>query len=191
MRNVADALKARRRELDLTAAEVSNRSVVGKPLSRAVISDLETGRKRTLEVSELITLAASLEVSPLSLLFPNVTEEVEILPDVFIPGTDALGWFLGIGDTVPGDSRNHPFHFGDAAMHVAIRLVEVERTLRVQQHNLQQHERGPELFDMSDRMREAERERAAHAQKQIELLNAERDDLIFKYQRIIEDRQDG
>lgn len=190
VRSVADAARARRNELDLTAAELSNRTTAGKPLSRAVISDLETGRKRTLEVTELVTLAASLELSPLSLLFPNVVDNVEILPDISIPGTDALGWFLGIGDAGPGEPRN-PFRFGDSAMHLAIRLVEVERTLRVQEHNLYQYERGPEIFNMSDRMREAEKAKAAHAQKQIELLSAEREDLLFKYQRVIEDRRDG
>lgn len=187
VRSVADAVKIRRRELDLTAAEVSNRTSVGKPLSRAVISDLETGRKRTLEVSELITLAASLELSPMSLLFANVLTEVEILPEISIPGTDAMGWFLGIGDALPGASAN-PFRLGDDAMHVAIRLVEVERTLRVQQHNLFQHERGPEVLGMSERMRQAEQEQAAHSRKQIELLEDERRDLVHVYQRIIESR---
>ncbi len=126
----------------------------------------------------------------MSLLFPNVVEDVEIFPGISIPGTDALGWFVGIGDAVPGQPRN-PFHFGDDGMHVAIRLVEIERLLRVQEHNLQQHLRGPEILDMSDRMRELEEQKAAHAKNQIELLNAERDDLLFRYQQITKGLHNG
>ena len=184
---VADAVRARRTELGLTGAELSDRTASGKPLTRAVISDLETGRKRTLEVAELLTLAAALEVSPLSLLLPDVRNDVEILPGVKVPGIDALGWFTGNG--APGATNPAAAAFsGDEGMGVALALVRVELTLRTQRHNLTMAEKAPELFDMSDQMKAMEAAQADHARDQIKALEAERDRLTWIYGGIVERR---
>lgn len=174
---VAGVVKDRRSHLELTAADVAARTSVGKPMTRAVISDLETGRKRTLEISELSTLAMALELPPLALLFPNVLEDVEVLPGKTMRGIEALGWFTGTGENTPG---------GAARIQVALQLVMVERTLDVQRHNLHQHERGPELLNMSDEMKQYEARQADHSRDQISKLDAERTRLLGVYTRLME-----
>ncbi|ULP36546.1 helix-turn-helix domain-containing protein [Mycolicibacterium rufum] len=174
---IADAVKHRRKHLGLTAADLAARTSVGKPMTRAVISDLETGRKRTLEISELLTLATALELPPLALLFPNVLEDVEVLPGKTLRGIEALGWFTGTGEDTPGDASK---------IGVALQLVTVERTLEVQRHNLLQHERGPALLDMSEQMKEYSAKNAEHARERISILEAERDRLLGLYERLLE-----
>jgi len=93
---VARAVKSRRTALGLTAAELAARTDVGKPLTRAVISDLETGRKKSLEVSELLTLAAALDIPPILLLFPDYPDgTVEVVPGAERKGLDSAGWVSG------------------------------------------------------------------------------------------------
>lgn len=146
-------------------------------MTRAVISDLETGRKRTLEISELSTLATALSLPPLALLFPNVLDDVEVLPGKTMRGVDALGWFTGTGADTPS---------GAAGIQVALQLVNVERTLDVQRHNLLQHQRGPELLNMSDGMKQLEALRADQCREQISLLESERERLLGVYTRLLE-----
>ncbi|QCH22631.1 hypothetical protein [Mycobacteroides salmoniphilum] len=50
-----------------------------------MISDLETGRKQTLDISELLSLAAAHCVPPASLLFPD-DASVEVLPGKSVSG---------------------------------------------------------------------------------------------------------
>lgn len=120
VRRIADAVKARRLTLGLTAAELSDRTKCGKQLSRAVISDLETGRKRTLEVSEWLTLAVALEIPPPLLLFPGYPDEpVEVMPGQEVSSRQAFDWITGISDfpskthsdvtvEIVGDGRSQP-----------------------------------------------------------------------------------
>jgi transcriptional regulator with XRE-family HTH domain len=69
---------------------------LGYRVSRAVISDLETGRRRYLTTAELLVIAAALDVAPVALLYPGpYDEEIEALPDVTIPKRWAVQWFSG------------------------------------------------------------------------------------------------
>lgn len=131
--HVAAAVKAIRTSEGRSAANLSTRTGIGKPLSRAVISDLETGRKKTLDVTELLTLAAALNVSPLRLLVPNVLEDVEILPGITMSGSDVLGWFFG---TYSLDAKGANHLAGDTATQLAFAIVEIDRALRDQRHSL-------------------------------------------------------
>lgn len=93
---VAGAVRSRRTVLGLTAAELAERTSVGKPLTRAVISDLETGRKKSLEVSELLTLAAALDIPPILLLFPGYPDgTVEVVPGAERKSIESAGWVSG------------------------------------------------------------------------------------------------
>lgn len=104
---VAGAVRARRAALGLTAAELADKTAVGKPLTRAVISDLETGRKKSLEVSELLTLAAALDIPPILLLLPDYPDgDVEVLPNVQRSSSGAFGWFTGGGTGPTADEPN-------------------------------------------------------------------------------------
>ncbi|WP_315901459.1 helix-turn-helix transcriptional regulator [Rhodococcus sp. BP22] len=81
----------------LSAAKLADRTVdFGWGISRSVVADLETGRKKSLDISELLVLAAALGVSPAQLLFPDLPKgKVEALPGLPQESHDALRWFSG------------------------------------------------------------------------------------------------
>lgn len=178
---VADATRNRRSALGLTAAEVSERTEAGKPLSRAVISDLETGRKRTLDIAELVTLATALELSPLSLLVPDVLTEIEVLPGRSVPGVDVIGWWSGAGGVTENQWRD--LLGKDDGIQIALDLVRVEKALRLQRINLEHAERQHRLFE-----HDSERDRAETARARIELFEDERKRLLALYDGVIKGR---
>ncbi|AUN39986.1 helix-turn-helix domain-containing protein [Tsukamurella tyrosinosolvens] len=100
---IAATVKAIRKSEGLTAAALSDRTAaLGKRISRAVISDLETGRKQTLDVTELLVLAGALNVSPVSLVFPGPYDEaVEVVPEVRVSQFNAAQWFAGNDYWIP------------------------------------------------------------------------------------------
>ena len=81
----------------LSAAKLADRTVdFGWGISRSVVADLETGRKKSLDVSELLILAAALGVSPAQLVYPDLPKgTVEVLPGLQQESHDALRWFSG------------------------------------------------------------------------------------------------
>ncbi|OZC80534.1 transcriptional regulator [Rhodococcus sp. 06-418-5] len=81
----------------LSAAKLADRTVdIGFGISRSVVADLETGRKKSIDVPELLVLAAALGVSPAQLLYPDLPKgPVEILPGLEQESHDALRWFSG------------------------------------------------------------------------------------------------
>ncbi|WP_161894964.1 helix-turn-helix domain-containing protein [Gordonia spumicola] len=91
------AASVRRARGKRSAAWLSDQTAtLGHPISRTVISDLENGRKRSLDVGELIVIAAALGVPPISLLYPEIPDGVvEALPNWPTTSWDALRWFTG------------------------------------------------------------------------------------------------
>ncbi|OZD70587.1 transcriptional regulator [Rhodococcus sp. 06-1059B-a] len=81
----------------LSAAKLADRTYdIGYGISRSVVADLETGRKKGIDVAELLTLAAALGVSPAQLLYPDLPKgSVEVLPGLQQESHDALQWFSG------------------------------------------------------------------------------------------------
>ena len=81
----------------MSAQQLSDRcAALGLPIARAVIANLESGRRTGLTVAELLVLAAALDVSPLSLLFRlGSAESVEALPGREVPAWQALMWASG------------------------------------------------------------------------------------------------
>ncbi|MBY3988802.1 helix-turn-helix transcriptional regulator [Rhodococcus fascians] len=81
----------------MSAAKLADRTVdIGFGISRSVVADLETGRKKSIDVPELLVLAAALGVSPAQLLFPDLPKgRVEVLPGLEQESHDALRWFSG------------------------------------------------------------------------------------------------
>lgn len=77
---------------------------LGHPrLQRAVINNLENGRKRDVSVADVLVLAAALEVAPAALVFPaGYAAEVEYLPGQTAGPLEAVDWFAG--DPAPEDS---------------------------------------------------------------------------------------
>lgn len=87
---------------DRTAQEIADEVTrLGYPMTRALLANFETGRKKSLDVAELIILAAALRVPPVTLLFPDLPDgEVEVLPGHRRPTQEALWWFTGEIDAV-------------------------------------------------------------------------------------------
>jgi hypothetical protein len=62
----------------------------------AQIANLESGRKRGLDVAELLVLAAALDVPPVTLLFPGLPDaDTEKLPGQTVSAVAAMLWFTG------------------------------------------------------------------------------------------------
>lgn len=69
---------------------------MGHPIGRATISELETGRRKTITVAELTVLAAALNVPPILLLTPGLPDlDVEMLPGVTVPAYVTDQWICG------------------------------------------------------------------------------------------------
>ena len=74
---------------------------LGFPISRAAIANYESGRKKGLDLAELMVLAAALRVPPVVLLFPDLPDgPVEALPDHTVDSWDAAAWFSGEGRSI-------------------------------------------------------------------------------------------
>jgi transcriptional regulator with XRE-family HTH domain len=80
---------------------------LGYPISRAAIANYESGRKRGLDIAELLVIAAALQIPPLTLLFPQLPNgPVEVLPGVPTTSWDAAAWFSGEASSPdPDDDR--------------------------------------------------------------------------------------
>jgi transcriptional regulator with XRE-family HTH domain len=100
---IARAVKAARGKR--SAQDIADETArLGYPITRAQIANLESGRRRGLDVSELLILAAALDVPPVTLLYPGLPDdEVEVLPDQFISSIAALLRFTGEAETPRSD----------------------------------------------------------------------------------------
>ncbi|MEB3032296.1 helix-turn-helix domain-containing protein [[Mycobacterium] nativiensis] len=96
--HIASAVRAKRddRGMSLNALADATDGLV----TRDTIANLESGRKRVIDVAELILLAKALDVAPVSLLYAR-TSDVEQSPGVDTSGLDATLWFAGYD---PSDS---------------------------------------------------------------------------------------
>jgi hypothetical protein len=81
----------------LSAAKLADRTYdIGHGISRNVLAELESGRKRSLDISEVLVLAAALQVSPAQLVFPDQPKgKIDVLPGLPQESQDALQWFSG------------------------------------------------------------------------------------------------
>ena len=92
---VADAIKKRRPG---SAQDLADKTAeLGYPISRAQIANYESGRKKNLDIAELLILAAALDIPPVLLLFPSFpVGTVELLPDDReATGYQAVRWLAG------------------------------------------------------------------------------------------------
>jgi transcriptional regulator with XRE-family HTH domain len=95
---VGTAIQVRRKQLNLTAQQLAERTKsLGYPISRVAISKIE-GNKRAgkFDVAELLVIAAALRVPPLQLLFPDEPDDdIEMLPGQRTPRLQAIVSFTG------------------------------------------------------------------------------------------------
>jgi hypothetical protein len=69
---------------------------LGMEIPRSVLANLESGRRDTVSVAEVLVLAAALDVSPIELIFPvGFDEGTEMLPGRKVYPLDAVRWFTG------------------------------------------------------------------------------------------------
>lgn len=94
---IADGIRRRRVELELSAQALANRcEELGWPIKRSVLANLESGYRETITVPELFVIAQALEVSPLELVLPIASEpDIEVLPGQRVSTVDALRWLDG------------------------------------------------------------------------------------------------
>ena len=70
---------------------------LGYPITRAQIANYESGRKQSLDIAELLVLAAALDTSPVCLVYPGPYQnKLEVMPRRHSEELDAAQWFSGI-----------------------------------------------------------------------------------------------
>jgi transcriptional regulator with XRE-family HTH domain len=94
---VAEQLRQARKAAGLTVAEASEACAArGLPVPRTTITNLETGRRASVDLAEFLVLADVFGVPPITLLFPLDTgTTLEALPRRHQPAWDAIAWFTG------------------------------------------------------------------------------------------------
>ena len=76
-------------------------ATLGHPIQRPVLTNLENGRRASVTLTDMFTLARALNVPPFALIAPlNSEEPVEVLPGRFMSAWDAIGWFNGNSNSV-------------------------------------------------------------------------------------------
>ena len=98
---VADEVRRLRKDRGLSVAKLADRTEeLGYPIGASVLTNFEAKRRGSrLDVSELLVLAAALDVAPLMLLFPGFPDgKVRPLPN-YAPGDSrsAIQWASGRG----------------------------------------------------------------------------------------------
>lgn len=95
--------KVRKVSAQKVAAETKAR---GFEIKRSVLANLESGRRTSVSVPELLILADVLNVPPAILLFPvGYKDAVEVFPQTAAKPYLAIGWFIGERSAPTDDSR--------------------------------------------------------------------------------------
>ena len=98
MATVAAEVRRRRKELRMSAQDLADRCAeVGHPIPRNVIANMESGRRATLPLVDVLVLAEALRTYPVCLLYPvGYVDRVQRLPlQHDEPTWDAMSWFTG------------------------------------------------------------------------------------------------
>ncbi|MFD4922327.1 helix-turn-helix domain-containing protein [Streptomyces goshikiensis] len=107
---IAQRLREARKAAGLTMAEFAQGCAArGVPeLTEHSIKNLESGRKTSISVADVVVLADVLGVPPVTLLFPlGSSATVEVLPGRELSTWDAVAWFTGespLEETAPKGS---------------------------------------------------------------------------------------
>lgn len=69
---------------------------LGMAIPRSVLANLESGRRETVTVAEVLVLAAALNIAPIELMCPvGFDKQTEMLPGRMMDPPDAMRWFTG------------------------------------------------------------------------------------------------
>lgn len=94
---VATEIRRYRKERGLTVQGLAAAcEALGLAVPKTTITNLETGRRASVDLAEFLVLAKVLDVPPIVLLFPlDTSATVEVLPHQKISAWDAAAWFTG------------------------------------------------------------------------------------------------
>jgi transcriptional regulator with XRE-family HTH domain len=97
VRSIALEIRRYRKERKMSAQQLADECERrGLPMKRSVLANLESGRRTTLSVPELIILADVLQIPPALLLYPlGYAELIEVLPGQVATPEQAMGWLVG------------------------------------------------------------------------------------------------
>jgi transcriptional regulator with XRE-family HTH domain len=97
---IAEQIKRFRQERDMSAQQLADETAkLGFLVPRSVIANLESGRRNSITVPEILVIARALQVAPLLLLFPVGQQEIfEVTPGINVTAWDAAKWFAGDAD---------------------------------------------------------------------------------------------
>ena len=81
----------------MSAQQLAERTAeLGMPIPRSVLANLESGRRDTVSVAEVLVLAAALDVAPVDLICPvGFDKQTEMLPGRPMDPLSAMRWFTG------------------------------------------------------------------------------------------------
>lgn len=94
---VAEQMRRARRAAGLTVVETADACAArGLAVPKTTITNLETGRRGSVDLAEFLVLADVLGVPPITLLFPlDATPTVDMLPGQAVSVWEGLAWFTG------------------------------------------------------------------------------------------------
>ncbi|WP_075662273.1 helix-turn-helix domain-containing protein [Streptomyces acidiscabies] len=123
--SIAQEVRRHRQAQGLSAQQLSDRCTeLGMPIQRSVLANLESGRRTTVTVAEVLVLATALNIPPGLLLFPvGYAEVVEFLPGRQVDTLDAVDWLSG-GKPLPSG-----ISLRKSALHLYRRHRALERDL--------------------------------------------------------------
>lgn len=132
--NVAGEVRRRRKEMGWSAQDLADAcEQLGHPIPRNVIANMESGRRASLPLVDVIVLAAALETYPVCLIFPvGYVERTQELPfQDLVPTWDALRRFTGDEDMPLHDAGLVPdFESHDNLVRTALAALEEEEQAR-------------------------------------------------------------
>jgi len=112
--SIAGEVRRHRARLGMSAQQLSDKCAeLGMPIQRSVLSNLESNRRTTITIAEILVLAAALQVPPGVLIFPaGYFNYAEVTPGRSVPAQAAVGWLAGtirFGNEDPAFYHSHPF----------------------------------------------------------------------------------
>jgi transcriptional regulator with XRE-family HTH domain len=107
VQTVAERVKEVRTRRGLSAARLAERlRSVGLEWDRSVVANLENGRRASIDVAELLALAAVLDVAPVHLLVPTDEGDYQATPTITVDTVTARAWVRGFQGLPGSDPRD-------------------------------------------------------------------------------------